>query len=88
MPIALIYSLLAVNLAALALFGYDKAMAKSARARLSERFLLICAAVGGSVGALFGMVLFNHKTAKPAFRFGIPVILAAQTALWWWSGRW
>ena len=31
--------------------------------------------VGGSIGALLGMLLFRHKTNHRSFRTGLPVIL-------------
>ncbi len=39
------------------------------------------AALGGSAGALAGMYLFRHKTRKPGFVIGVPVILAVQLLL-------
>lgn len=72
-----------VNAAALALFGADKRRAKKARWRVPEARLLLIAALGGSVGALAGMLLFRHKIRKPRFAVGVPLILAAQLALVW-----
>ncbi len=46
--------------------------------------LLGAAALGGSVGALFGMWLFHHKTRKAKFFITIPLLLAAQCALLYW----
>ena len=43
--------------------------------------LFTLALIGGSAGALAGMFLFHHKTRKPAFRIGIPLILIAQIVL-------
>jgi len=37
--------------------------------------LLGLAAAGGSIGAYLGMMVFRHKTLKPLFRFGVPVIV-------------
>ena len=34
---------------------------------------------GGSVGAYLGMLVFRHKTLKPLFRFGVPVIMLVHT---------
>jgi len=33
------------------------------------------AAAEGSVGAYLGMMVFRHKTLKPLFRFGVPVMI-------------
>lgn len=67
-----------INLAAFALFGIDKRRAQKKRWRIPEATLILSAILGGSIGALFGMLLFRHKTRKPRFYVGIPVILAMQ----------
>ena len=73
--------LAAVNLLAFVFMGRDKAAAQNAARRTPETTLLALAVIGGSVGALLGMVLFRHKTRKPAFRIGIPLILICQLLL-------
>lgn len=67
-----------VNLLAFALFGIDKGRARRGRWRIPEATLLLTAVLGGSVGALGGMWLFRHKTRKPKFSVGVPVILGMQ----------
>ena len=67
-----------VNLAAFALYGIDKRRAKRGKWRVPEATLLLIAVIGGSVGALAGMYLFRHKTRKPKFSVGVPVILGMQ----------
>ena len=37
--------------------------------------LLGLAVAGGAVGAYLGMLVFRHKTLKPLFRFGVPVVM-------------
>ena len=64
-----------------ALYGWDKAMAKLHRRRIPEAVLLWCALLGGAAGALLGMALFRHKIRKNVFRYGVPVMLAAQAGL-------
>ena len=41
--------------------------------------LLGLAVAGGAVGAYLGMLVFRHKTLKPLFRFGVPVIMLVHT---------
>lgn len=77
----LLILLLIVNLVAFALYGIDKYKAKHQKWRITERTLLLIAAVGGSVGALFGMQFFRHKTQHAQFKYGVPAILIAQVAL-------
>ena len=73
--------LAAINGAALIVYGLDKLLAKANAYRVPEAVLILLAAAGGSVGALLGMYLFHHKTRKPRFFIGVPLILAAQIAL-------
>ena len=73
--------LAAVNLAAFALCGWDKLAAKRGARRVPERRLLAFCALGGSPAFLVGMILFHHKTRKPKFYAGVPLILAAQLVL-------
>ncbi len=57
---------------------YDKQKAKKGEWRVSEFTLLIIAILGGSVGILFGMRMFRHKTKKVKFFIGIPLIIIIQ----------
>ncbi|MDI9237327.1 DUF1294 domain-containing protein [Lysobacter sp. LF1] len=78
---------LAINVATVLLFGYDKAIAGGRRRRIPERTLLGFALLGGSPGALLAMGLFRHKTAKPTFRRAMGGIVAAQLVALWWLSR-
>lgn len=71
----------AVNMLAFALCGWDKWAAKHDVRRVPERRLLAVCALGGSPAFLLGMVLFHHKTRKPRFAVGVPLILAVQLIL-------
>lgn len=73
--------LLLINLAALAAYGLDKHYAVRKKNRISERTLLLLALAGGGLGALLGMYMFRHKTAKVKFTVGVPVMLAAWLVL-------
>ncbi len=76
--------LAAVNVLLFALMGRDKAAARAGGRRTPETTLLGFAVIGGSLGGLLGMVLFRHKTRKPAFRIGFPLILILQLLLAAW----
>lgn len=76
--------LLLINAAAFVLMLVDKVKAKKNRWRISERTLMLSAALGGSVGALLGMYTFRHKTKHIKFTLGVPAILIAQLALALW----
>lgn len=65
---------------------WDKHAAKKRRRRVPEARLLAIAALGG-VGAMYiTMTLIRHKTKKPKFMVGLPMIwmlhIAAAVALW------
>lgn len=73
--------LLIINAIAFVLMYADKQRAKKNRWRISEATLLTTAFFGGSIGALFGMYLFRHKTLHMKFTLGIPLILIFQLIL-------
>jgi uncharacterized membrane protein YsdA (DUF1294 family) len=58
----------AMNIATFVAFGFDKQQARNKRWRVSERNLLLMAALGGWVGAKSGQVFFRHKTFKTPFK--------------------
>ena len=70
--------LLLINALAFLLMLADKRKAQKKLWRIPEVTLMTAAAMGGSIGALAGMYTFRHKTRKPKFYIGIPVILALQ----------
>lgn len=77
------YYLLAVNILAFGLFGIDKQKARRNLWRIPEKTLLLSAFIGGSAGAILGMQFFHHKTRKPKFAIGVPMILVVEIALVW-----
>ena len=81
---ALIYYLISINILTFIVYGIDKRKAEKRSWRISEATLLMLAAIGGSVGALFGMIIWHHKTLHKKFRYGIPMILVMQIALVVW----
>ena len=74
---------LGVNLLCFLVFGLDKALAKGSKRRIPEATLLTFAFLGGSIGAMLGMIVFHHKTdarVHPAFEWGIPSIFLLELA--------
>ena len=59
----------------------DKRKAQKNLWRIHERTLLGIAICGGSLGTLFGMNTFRHKTKHLKFSLGVPIILAVQIIL-------
>ena len=75
-----------INAWAFTMYGVDKYKAKHGLWRIPEAALLLVAAVGGSIGAWCGIQVFHHKTRKPKFSIGVPVIFVVEVALliYWW----
>lgn len=73
----LIY-LLVVNLISFFAMWLDKWKAKNDAWRIPESTLMAIALIGGSIGGIAGMYTFRHKTKKPKFFIGMPVILVLQ----------
>lgn len=70
-----------INLVGFALMGIDKRRARRHQWRIPEKTLFLTALLGGSLGGIFGMYTFRHKTKHWYFVFGFPVILVAQVIL-------
>jgi uncharacterized membrane protein YsdA (DUF1294 family) len=68
----------AYNALVAAVYAYDKRQARRGGWRVSERALLGLTFVGGAAGALVGMHASRHKTRKPVFAVGVPVLLVLQ----------
>ena len=79
----LIY-LLIINAAGFLFMLADKRRAVKGLWRIPEKTLLAIALVGGSIGSILGMNLLRHKTKKPLFFIGLPVILALQIVAFVW----
>ncbi|NLU24381.1 MAG: DUF1294 domain-containing protein [Clostridiales bacterium] len=83
-PLWLWWYLAAASLIAFCVYGADKYRARRHLWRIPEKTLFLLALLGGSPGALLGMLCFRHKTRHHAFQIGIPAILLAQAALLFW----
>lgn len=66
------------NIAAVILTVYDKAAAKRHRRRIRESTLLCMAALSGCILMYLTMHIIRHKTKKPKFMIGIPLIFTAE----------
>lgn len=67
------------------IYGIDKFCARRGKRRIRENTLIGSAFLLGGIGAMFGMVLFNHKTSKPKFRILIPLfaVITAFIAIYY-----
>lgn len=75
-----------INVVTFFTFGADKLLSKLCLKhpklrRIPEKNLLILSFVGGSLGALLGMLVWHHKTAHRVFRLGVPIMMLVQAAL-------
>lgn len=70
--------LLAINLAAFALYSIDKRAAIARTRRIPEDRLLAVAFLGGSIGSKIGQMVLRHKIRKEPFRQQLNGILAVQ----------
>lgn len=67
--------LVAINLITFIVYGVDKRAAIKGKFRVRVATLLGLAFIGGSLGALFAMYLFRHKTKKLQFTIFVPLML-------------
>ncbi len=67
-----------LNIGSFIYFGLDKRKAQKSRHRITETKLLIMTLIGGTIGSILGMLIFNHKTAKKSFILKILVIMLIQ----------
>lgn len=74
----LIFYIVIINTLAFFIVGLDKRKAKRQQWRIPEATLIGIAFLGGSIGTFLGMHVFHHKTKKPKFYIGIPLILILQ----------
>ena len=80
MKVLIIY-LIVINLIAVIVTVHDKLAAVGGRWRVKERTLLLISALGGSPAMYLTMLMIRHKTRKPKFMVGIPVIILIQLAV-------
>ena len=62
------------------LIGYDKRRALKGLSRIREKTIFVMALIGGATGVYLGMKTFRHKTKKPVFIWGMPVLLILNFA--------
>lgn len=71
---------LVFNIVSFALFAIDKQKAVKNKWRIPEATLIL-SSVFGIFGGFCGMYIIRHKTKKPKFFIGLPLILIAEIAL-------
>lgn len=67
-----------INLIAMIVTVHDKNAAEKKRWRIRERTLMLIALLGGSPMMYLTMLTISHKTRKPLFMVGIPVVFLVE----------
>jgi uncharacterized membrane protein YsdA (DUF1294 family) len=80
----IIWFYLIINLCVFLIYGWDKLAAKKNWQRTPEHILLLLGLLGGAVGGLLGMLVWNHKTRK--IKFWLVNILAIPLHICLWFG--
>ncbi len=71
------------------MMALDKRAARRGRRRVPERVLWSLGAAGGTLGLIAAMWMLRHKNRKPAWSWGLPLLLLAQGwAIGAWLGWW
>lgn len=77
---------LAMSLATMVAYGFDKERAGHGGRRTPESLLHLLEFAGGWPGALLAQQLFRHKTRKLQFQLVFWLIVAAHVGAWVWLG--
>jgi len=70
--------LIIINATTFLLMLVDKQKARKKQWRIPEATFFGCALFGGSIGCILGMYTVRHKTKKPLFYIGMPIIVLFQ----------
>ncbi|PIF46224.1 uncharacterized membrane protein YsdA (DUF1294 family) [Chryseobacterium sp. 52] len=73
--------LLGINLFSFLIFGLDKNLAVRHKRRVSENSLLGLTFIGGTAGAILGMLIFRHKISKKSFLMKFVAVILIQAVL-------
>lgn len=77
----LVLYLVIINAFGFAIMLIDKCKSQKKAWRVPEAALMTVAAIGGSLGSLLGMYTARHKTRKPKFAVGVPLLLLLHIVL-------
>jgi uncharacterized membrane protein YsdA (DUF1294 family) len=77
----LLYIFLSLNVFSFIITAFDKVLAIKKHKRISEKWLLMLVAFGGTIGGLLAMLIFRHKTAKRTYLLKFVFIILLQILL-------
>ena len=66
------------------LYGVDKLRSRRGMWRIRESALIVPAFLFANIGAMLGMIIFNHKTSKIKFRIAVPLSMVADALILVW----
>jgi len=72
------YGIAVISIITFIIFGIDKRKAVKHQRRISENTLLTVTFLGGTIGALLGMLVFRHKISKRSFLLKFALIVLIQ----------
>ena len=83
----MVQSFVTLYMAVMSVIGFfqmmiDKKKSRKHMWRISEKSLLLTAALGGALGSFLGMYLFRHKTKHPRFYICVPLFMVIQALLY------
>ncbi|MBM7541877.1 DUF1294 domain-containing protein [Amphibacillus cookii] len=70
--------LIVINIIGIITMKRDKKRAKQNKWRIPEKRIWLISLLGGSLGTIFGMNYYRHKTNHIQFRIGLPLLFVAQ----------
>jgi uncharacterized membrane protein YsdA (DUF1294 family) len=73
--------LIIINSITFIIFGLDKRKAVRHQRRIPENVLLTLTFLGGTIGAIAGMLFFRHKVSKKAFLMKLVIVMLIQGVL-------
>jgi uncharacterized membrane protein YsdA (DUF1294 family) len=76
-----LFLIIIINSITFITFGLDKRKAVRHQRRIPERVLLTLTFLGGTIGAIAGMLFFRHKISKKAFLMKLVVVVLIQGVL-------
>ena len=70
--------LIIINLIAIVITAHDKLAAIRQRRRVPEKTLMLISVLGGAPAMYLTMLVIRHKTRKPLFMIGIPLVFILE----------
>lgn len=75
--------LIVINLISFIIMAIDKKRSIHGGKRMPENNLIMLAALLCAPGILLGMLVYRHKTQKPLFKFGVPLLILWNSYVYW-----